>query len=120
MRGAGALATLTLAIGIGGATTMFGVVYGALLRPPPFVDPDRLVIIFNTRLTPKDGLQRLRWSYPRVDELRRTATSFEAIATATSTSVSVSGHDDCDCHVDERLGQRPWRARGGRGPRIGQ
>jgi predicted permease len=94
MRGAGALATLTLAIGIGGATTMFSVVYGALLRPPPFVDPDRLVIIFNTRLTPKDGLQRLRWSYPRVDELRRTATSFEAIATATSTSVSVSGHGE--------------------------
>jgi putative ABC transport system permease protein len=92
MRGAGILATLTIAIGIGGATTMFSVVYGALLRPPPFADPDRLVILFNTRLTQKDGLQRLRWSYPNVVSLQQTASSFEAIATATPTGVSVSGH----------------------------
>jgi len=94
MRGAGILATLTLAIGIGGATTMFSVVYGALLRPPPFADPERLVILFNTRLTPKDGLQRLRWSYPDVVALQRSAKSFEAIATASSTSISVSEHGD--------------------------
>jgi len=94
MRGAGALATLTLAIGIGGATARFSVVYGALLRPPPFADPDRLVVIFNTRLTSKDGLQRLRWSYPNVVELQKSARSFEAIATATPTSISVSEHGD--------------------------
>ena len=28
-----------------------------LLRPPPFADPDRLVILFNTSVTPRDGLQ---------------------------------------------------------------
>ncbi len=94
MGGAGILATVTLAIGIGGATTMFSVVYGALFRPPPFEDPDRLVIIFNTRLTQKDGLQRMRWSYPNVEALRGTAASFEAVATATPTSISVSEHGD--------------------------
>ena len=94
MRGPGILATLTLAIGIGGATTMFSVVYGAMFRPPPFADPDRLVILFNTRLTQKDGLQRLRWSYPNVEALKKTATSFEAVATATPTSISVSEHGD--------------------------
>jgi len=94
MRGAGVLATLTLAIGIGGATTMFSVVYGALLRPPPFADPDRLVVIFNTRLTSKDGLQRLRWSYPNALALQQTARSFEAIATATPTSISVSDYGE--------------------------
>ncbi|HMD37450.1 MAG TPA: ABC transporter permease, partial [Vicinamibacterales bacterium] len=94
MRGAGVLATLTLAIGIGGATTMFSVVYAALLRPPPFADPDRLVILFNTRLTAHDGLQRLRWSYPNVLALEQAASSFEAIATATPTSISVSEHGD--------------------------
>src|SRR5437867_7630712 len=94
MRGAGALATLTLAIGIGGATTMFSVVYGAFFRPLPFVDPDRLVVIFNTRLTQKDGLQRLRWSYPNIVALQAIATSFEAIATASPTSISVSEHGD--------------------------
>src|SRR5204862_4397415 len=62
--------------------------------PPPFADPDRLVILFNTRLTAHDGLQRLRWSYPNVLALEQAASSFEAIATATPTSISVSEHGD--------------------------
>ena len=50
---------------------MFSVVYAMLLRPPPFADPDRLVILFNTSVTPRDGLQRLRWSLPNITELER-------------------------------------------------
>src|SRR5438445_11679000 len=79
MRGAGILATVTLAIGIGGATTMFSVVSAALLRPPPFVDQDRLVVLFNTRITQKDGLQRPRWCYPTVVDLPKAGTSIEEI-----------------------------------------
>jgi putative ABC transport system permease protein len=47
--GFAATAIVTLALGIGTSTAMFGVLNAVLLRPIPFSDPDRLVRIFSTQ-----------------------------------------------------------------------
>ena len=47
--GFAALAIITLALGIGASTAMFGVLNAVLLRPIPLADPDRLVRIFFPR-----------------------------------------------------------------------
>jgi predicted permease len=94
MRGTALVAIATLAIGIGATTTMFSVVYASLLRPVPFAEGDRLVILFNTQVTPRDGLMRLRWSWPHIVELQKTLTSYEAMASFTSPLVAISGDGD--------------------------
>lgn len=46
--GFASIAVITLALGIGASTAMFGVLNAVLLRSIPFANPDRLVRIFST------------------------------------------------------------------------
>ena len=47
--GYAAMTILTIALGVGAATTLFSVVYGVLLRPLPWGDTERLVRVIETR-----------------------------------------------------------------------
>ena len=107
MRGTAVVAILTLALGIGATTTMFSVVYALLLRPAPFPDPERLVILFNTSVTPRDGLQRLRWSLSNTVELERVAASFESMGSFTGPLLTLSGQGDPE-HADGETASRGY------------
>jgi hypothetical protein len=91
MRGVAAVALASLALGIAATTTMFSAAYAALFRPLPFAEPERLVMLFTTRTTPRAGLVLSRWSRPLIDTLVASVSSYESIASYTPALISLSG-----------------------------
>jgi putative ABC transport system permease protein len=71
-------ATLTIALGIGATTAMFSVVYGVLLGPLPYGEPDRIVSLWSA--APKRGLPRTYVGMANVYDWRARNQVFEAIA----------------------------------------
>jgi putative ABC transport system permease protein len=61
-------AALTLAIAIGGNTAVVGLARAVLLRPPPFAEPDRLVLVWGEE--PGATHPRLPLSHPNFADLR--------------------------------------------------
>jgi predicted permease len=82
-----ALAVITLALGIGGTTAIFSVVYGVLLRPLPYSDPGRVMAIFEINTAGA----RSRLADPNFDDFRDQSRSFQAIAKYNANIASVSG-----------------------------
>jgi len=81
------VAVLTLALGIGCTTAIFSVVYGVLLRPLPYHDPNRILAIFE--VTSKGRPSRL--ADPNFNDFRDQNRSFSTIAKYTQVISSVSG-----------------------------
>ena len=66
--GFAAIATLTLALGIGANTAIFTVVNALLLRPLPYENSDRLMVLYGSN--PKRATGRASFSLGRLDQLR--------------------------------------------------
>src|SRR6185312_4286391 len=82
-----AIAVLTLGLAIGAATAIFSVVYGVLLRPLPYPEPDRIMAIHEVNT--KGAWSRL--ADPNFDDFRDQNRSFAAIAKYSENVASVSG-----------------------------
>lgn len=85
------ITVFTLALGIGASTVAFSLVNGVLMRPLPFPESDRLMMLEERR---GDG-RELILSYPNFDDWRRESETFEGIlAVQVPWQVSVLGGDE--------------------------
>ncbi|MEM6793549.1 MAG: ADOP family duplicated permease, partial [Acidobacteriota bacterium] len=77
-----ALAVLTLALGIGSTTAVFSLIEGVLLTPPPYADPERLVLVQPAR--PDGGGEVDRpapdWAQAQWEGWQEELTTLESIA----------------------------------------
>jgi predicted permease len=102
------VAVLTLAIGIGGTTAIFSAVNALLLRPLPFREPDRLMMVSLTTPAQADrpAGDGMVWSYPKFTVFRDAQTSFSDLALVTDYQVTLKGGGEAERVNIEYVGGR--------------
>jgi len=83
------IAVVTLSLGIGANTAIFTVVNPLLLRPLPYAEPERLVLLSEKT---REG-ERHSASYPNYADWRSRAESFEGMAIGWSDTFTLTGGD---------------------------
>jgi putative ABC transport system permease protein len=107
-----AVAILTLALGIGATTVLFSAVNGVLLRPLPFPDADRIVMLWAT--AGANTGDPLLASYPDVIDWRTRSHSFDRLGVMRSQSVNLTGRGTPDRIVGEFVGAEVFDVLGAR------
>ena len=84
------VAIVTLALGIGATTAVFTVVNAVLLRPLPYADPDRLLLLLNGRA----GRLSTSFSPPNYRDITEQSGMFVSAAAFDGSSVTLTGNGD--------------------------
>ena len=74
------IAVLTLALGIGATSAVFSLIQGVLLTPPPYRQPNRLVLVQSARNDGQPDAHSPGWAPAQWMDWQSQAKSFEAIA----------------------------------------
>ena len=98
-----AVAVLTLALGIGANTAIFSVMNAAILRPLPYPDPGRLVLLFGN--VKRVRVERRGASYPDFQDWRAQSKSFEAMAAFNDVDFALRGVERPDRIEGEYVSQ---------------
>jgi len=91
------VAVFALTLGIGLTTTMFSIVYGALLRGLPYPDADRIVRVFEQNLA--RNFRRMDMSIHDYADFRAQQHSFSVIGASYSGTVNVSGTEKAERYM---------------------
>src|ERR1700722_3856012 len=81
---------VTLALGIGANTAIFSIVDGVLLRPLPYLDPERLVRIVDS--APGSGLSDIGMSVPELEDLRDRSGIFDDVSAVWPVDGNITGN----------------------------
>jgi putative ABC transport system permease protein len=79
------IAVLTLALGIGATSAVFSLIQGVLLTPPPYRQPEQLVLIPSARTDGRPATSPRGWAAAQWTDWQKEAKSLEAIAAYTWT-----------------------------------
>jgi putative ABC transport system permease protein len=85
-------AVLTLALGIGANTTIFTLVNASLLRPLPFPDPERLVVLWERQRT--QGKEQERVAAQNFLDWREHSRAFRHLAAWTEWGLALTGTNE--------------------------
>jgi len=80
------VAVLTLALGIGANTAIFSIVHGVLLAPLSYLQPDRLVMVWENN----PRFPRVWISYPNFQDWQRSTRSFQQMAAGLDEEVDLT------------------------------
>jgi len=92
------VAVLTLAVGIGANTAIFSAVNALLIRPLPFVHPERLMKVSMVVPARNGNPPRtdMVWSYPKFTAFREAQHVFQSLALYTDDQVTISGDGEAE------------------------
>ncbi len=95
------IVVLVLALGIGANSAIFSVVNGVLLRPLPYQDSDRLVMIWGNFL--KLNIERLTAKAAEYEDYRAQSQIFEQVAAFENQSLNLTGVDQAERITGARI-----------------